>query len=199
MIIIGLGHYSRTGKDTFANYLLEELEEYGVSAKKISFASKLKDVCHQLYGWAGLREEAYYNDPEFERYRDVVLPIIGMTPVDIWVKFGTPAVRDQVYQNTWIDYVLNTDFGVDVLIIPDVRFPNEVESLRAKGAHLIKVMRPGIKPRLTVADQALYGVEWFDNTIGQSGTLSELKVWAGQYAESIANGDQNLPHPDPII
>src|ERR1035437_2708896 len=100
MRIIGLGHYSRTGKDSFANYFL--LHTPG--AIKIPFAWKLKSITHDLYSWAGLREPEYYETPEGALARDIVLPDLGLTPVQVWVKFGTPAVREQVYDKTWIDY-----------------------------------------------------------------------------------------------
>jgi hypothetical protein len=185
--IIGLGHYSRTGKDTFANALIDALRERHPRIKvgKKSFATKLKDVTHQLYGWAGLMDEDYYNDPEHEHERTVVLPELDMTPVDVWVKFGTLAVREQVYDPTWVDYVLETDSGLDIMIIPDVRFLNEIEALRAKDAHLIKIVRPGYGPRMTVADLALIHYTGWDNVIGDHrGTdgMALLREWADRYA-----------------
>lgn len=192
MKIIGLGHYSRTGKDSLANYLTARLETAGVTSKKIPFAWKLKDICHQLYGWDGLREAAFYDIKENEYLRDVKLPTIGKTPVEIWVDMGTPAVRNNVYMNTWIDYVLRTDHGVDVIIIPDVRFPNEVEAIRELNGWLGKVVRPGYGPRNTVADRALLGWNGWDAVVGQSGKMSELDQWAKDLAESIVF---NLPYP----
>ncbi len=185
--IIGLGHYSRTGKDTFANALVDALRERHPSIKvgKRSFATKLKDVTHQLYGWAGLQDEDYYNDPEHEHERTVVLPGLDMTPVDVWVKFGTLAVREQVYDPTWVDYVLEGDNGLDIMITPDVRFFNEVEAERAKDAHLIKIVRPGYGPRMTVADLALIDYTGWDNVIGDHrGTdgMALLRRWADMYA-----------------
>jgi hypothetical protein len=174
MRIIGLGHTSRVGKDTFANYLSTALKERDVVVKKIPFAWKLKDVTHQLYGWAGLQDAAFYETKLGERFRDVVLPDLGMTPVQVWVAFGTPAVREQVYDRTWVDYVLKTDHECEVLIIPDVRFPNEVEAIQKQVGTLIKVVRPGFGPRQTVADQALVGWTGWNNIIGSTGRLGEL-------------------------
>jgi hypothetical protein len=177
MKIIGLGHYSRTGKDSLANYFVQFGRDLGLHIAKKSFASKLKEIAHDLYGWAGLKNEAYYNQPNREHERDVVLPALGMTPVDIWVKLGTPAVREQVYDRTWIDYLLKTDHQLDVLVIPDVRFPNEVEAIREQGGLLIKVVRGGYGPRNTVADMALNDYTGWDEIIGGGG-LPELKRYA---------------------
>ena len=81
MKIIAVGHYSRVGKDTFANYLTEELNEYAPTLKvtKLNFAWKLKDIAHQLYAWAGVREPEYYDTPGGAIARDVILPALGMT------------------------------------------------------------------------------------------------------------------------
>jgi hypothetical protein len=194
-VIIGLGHWSRSGKDTFANALIDILHEMDSTLRvgRRSFASKLKDVTHQLYGWAGLQDEAYYNDPATEHERDVVLPALGMTPVEMWVKFGTPAVRDQVYDATWVDYLLKTDHGLDVMIIPDVRFSNEVKAIRDAGGHLIKVVRDGYGPKMTVADLALIYYTGWDNVIGDrpptlADGIKNLRAWAAKYASRIVRG-----------
>jgi hypothetical protein len=156
----------------------------------------LKDVCHQLYSWAGVREPEFYDTKVGESYRDEVLPALGVTPVDLWVKFGTPAVREHVYNLTWVDYVLNTDHGCQVLVIPDVRFANEVAAIRERDGTLIKVVRPGYGPRNTVADRALLEFKDWDNVIGSSGRLSDLESWANSYVYSIAKGvDLPILHP----
>lgn len=191
MKIIGLGHYSRTGKDSFANFLLEALARTPIVAGKMAFAWKLKQICHELYAWAGLREPEFYDTKEGEPYRDVVLEAIGKTPVAIWVDAGTRAFREQVYDRTWIDYLLKNNHGLDVLVIPDVRFPNEVEAVRALGGTLIKVVRPGYGPRKTVADRALLGFTDWDYVIGSSGQMSELQSWANLFAQHLQ--DPSIP------
>ncbi len=149
MIVIGFGHYSRTGKDSTANYMIECLDEYKSSIRvvKRSLAWKLKQVCFELYGWAGLMPPEHYETKEGEKDRDVRLPLLNnMTPVEVWVAFGTKAVRNNVYDRTWLDYLLKTDHGCDVLIIPDIRFPNEADAIREMGGLAIKVVRPGYGP-----------------------------------------------------
>jgi len=192
MKIIGLGHYSRTGKDSLANYLIQDLRSSGLVAKKIPFAWKLKQICHDLYAWDGLREPEFYDTPDGEKFRDIKLPTIGKTPVEIWVAMGTPAVRNNVYMDTWINFVLKSDHQADVIVIPDVRFPNEIQAVRDAGGWLAKIVRPGYGPRDTVADRALVGYDGWDAVIGGSGKMSELERWALDLSDSIS-GD--LPYP----
>lgn len=149
---------------------------------QVPFAWKLKQVCHDLYDWAGLREPEFYETPEGAALRDVPLPTIGKSPVAIWIDMGTPAVRDHVYDKTWIDYVLKRDHGYDVIVVPDCRFENEVEALREKNATLVKVVRPGYGPRNSVADRALLGFTGWDYVIGASGEMEELQDWAVRFA-----------------
>jgi hypothetical protein len=188
--IIGLGHYSRTGKDTFANYLIDALRDLspGIRVGRKSFATKLKDICHDLYGWAGMGDEDFYNVKANEHLRTVKLPYLNMTPVEVWVKMGTLAVRDKVYDPTWVDYILENDWGLDVMIIPDVRFFNEIEALCGKDAHLIKIVRPGYGPKMTVADLALYDYTEWHNIIGdhrEPDGMENLNRWAKAYAKVI--------------
>jgi hypothetical protein len=192
MKIIGLGHYSRTGKDSLANYLIQDLRSSGLVAKKIPFAWKLKQICHDLYAWDGLREPEFYDTTDGEKFRDIKLPTIGKTPVEIWVAMGTPAVRNNVYMDTWINFVLKSDHQADVIVIPDVRFPNEIQAVREAGGWLGKIVRPGYGPRDTVADRALVGYDGWDAVIGRSGLMSELETWALDLSDAISG---NVPYP----
>ncbi len=166
-LIIGLGHYSRSGKDTFANHLVFHINHYTVfRAKKIPFAWKLKQICHDLYAWDGMREPEFYDTDEGAPLRDVKLPTIGKTPVEIWIDFGTPAVRENVYRDTWTDFLFKGGHACDVLVIPDARFLNEVNGIKERGGLVYKIERPGYGPRPgSVADNALNGYDGWDRTI----------------------------------
>lgn len=186
MKVIGLGHYARVGKDEFANMLIGHCEKMDplLRVRKASLARKLKEHCFELYAWAGLRDPEFYETEEGAALREVVLPEIGKSPRQIWIDYGTPAVREQVYEHTWIKYVLHSNSDVDVLVIPDVRFFNEVDIIRDHGpSHLIKVVRPGHAPGNNKPDRELLGWGGWDNVIGHYGKLDELNSWAYAYAK----------------
>lgn len=187
-LIIGLGHYSRTGKDSFANFLTAAIRERAPHLRVIkrSMAWKLKQICFELYGWAGVMPPEHYDDPATEKDRDVVLPALGMTPVELWVAFGTKAIRNQVYDRTWLDYLMKTDHGADVLIIPDVRFENEAVAVDKSGGVLAKIVRPGYGPRKTVADRMLLGYDGWHYVIGAEGTMDSLRASAEKFADWVA-------------
>ena len=198
-LTIGLGHYKRTGKDTFANFLVEACRERDphFTIGKRSFAYKLKQVCHDLYSWAGLREPEFYETCDGEQYREVVLPEIGKSPRQIWIDMGTKAIRENVYEPTWLDYLLKGQHDLDVLVIPDVRFPNEAEAIRKSGGVLVKIVRPGYAPGPDIADRALLGYDGWDYVIGgdagSSESIGRLRVWADRFACWLVGG---CPRPE---
>ena len=198
-LTIGLGHYKRTGKDTFGNFLVEACRERDphVTIGKRSFAYKLKQVCHDLYGWAGLRDPEFYETREGEQYREVVLPEIGKSPRQIWIDMGTKAIRENVYEPTWLDYLLKGEHDLDVLVIPDVRFPNEAEAIRESGGVLVKIVRPGYGPGPDIADRALLDYDGWDYVIGgdagSSESIGRLRVWADRFACWLVGGG---PQPE---
>jgi hypothetical protein len=190
MQVIGLGHYSRTGKDTLANFMVNDGAWRGLKVVKQSFAWELKDVCHQLYGWAGLRSPEFYETDEGQKLRNVKLPAVGggLSPVEIWCRMGTDAVRNHVDSETWVNYLLHTPRVCDILVIPDVRFPNEANAIKERGGKLVKVVRPYHGPLETVADEALLNYEGWDYVVGSSGLLSDLEKWATRLVTGAESG-----------
>lgn len=195
MKIIGLGHYSRVGKDTLANMLAAELYRRDPSLRVVKrpFAWPLKIIAHTLYWWAGHKRPDFYDTAEGAALRDVPLQPLGKTPVEIWVALGN-AVRDRVYERTWIQAALFDAAGADVLLIPDVRYPNEALAIREHGGVLVKVVRAGYAPKDTVADRALVGFEGWDFVSGPN--LAALEHDARYLAECIAGNRRIEQSPD---
>jgi hypothetical protein len=187
--VLGIGHYSRTGKSTLCNAILSHLEKIApeISAKEASFAAKMKEIAFELYGWDGLQNRDFYERKENEHLRRVKLPTIGLTPVEIWCKLGTEVGR-AIYQDTWVQYILRNTEHWKVIVTPDVRFPNEAAAIKAAGGLLVKVVRPGYGPLNTTADQALIGYDGWDLVVGGSGEMAELTKWGTRIAKWLAGG-----------
>lgn len=195
-MIVALGHYSRTGKDTFVRECMAEIKRIDstIPCHQFSFAAKLKDISHQLFGGFGLEDEEFYNTPEGEKYRDIPLPVIEMTPVEIWIGVGNKL--REVYPEVWRDYVLfNRQPGVT--FIADARFPNEFEAIREDSPEnlLIKMIRPGVGPRQSKSDRALLGVGRLEWDFVMGGTLGNVIQDARDIAAYIA-GLRDLPPRD---
>lgn len=197
-LFIGLGHYSRTGKDTFANYLIANLHKQAPALKivKQPLAWKLKQITYELYAWAGMMPPEHYETKEGEKDRDIILPALGMTPVELWVAFGTKAVRNNVYAATWLDYLLKTKTCADIMIVPDVRFPNEADAIKAAGGITIKIVRPGYGPRKTIADRALLGYTGWDYVLGDRGTMDALNTATLPFVTWLLGGPKPIQTPE---
>ena len=179
-LIVGLGHRKRTGKDLFGEFLCESLKAYGSTADRSSFAWSLKSVCNQLYGWAGMRHGDFYElNPSA---RDEILAPLGKSPRQVWIEVGNK-LRD-VYPLTWIQSVLGDECYADVLIVRDVRYPNEVDAIRERGGLLIKIERPDVRHTDDVADCALDGFDGWDHVIVNDGPVGRLK----ERADDLVNG-----------
>jgi len=189
-LFIGLGHYKRTGKDSFADYLIAALyrRDQKLRVIKKSMAWKLKQICHELYGWAGLREPEFYETIHGGELREVVLEEIGKSPRQIWIDFGTAAVREKVYDRTWLDYVFRAKHEADVIIVPDIRFENEAMAVQGRNGTLVKIVRPGYGPGENRPDRELLGFRGWDNVIGEDGQMGSLQEWAALYADWIVGG-----------
>jgi len=173
--IIAFGYKKGTGKDTIGNFLLTNLrcEHPNIIVKHISFAAKLKDICYQLYGWAGLQSGIYY-----ETHRDikeVILPKIGKSPRDLWIEVGNKL--REVYPTTWIDFALQ-NVKANIVIITDCGFINEAEYLKKLGAILVKINRDGLVQGTDGREVELDNWNDWDFIIDNNGTLQDLNDWA---------------------
>jgi len=156
-MIIALGHKKRVGKDTVGKMI----EKY-TKLSTHSFASKLKSVANQLYGWGGLKTEQWYD--KHGEDREIILPDIGLSPRTIWIQVGS-AMR-MIHPDTWIKS-MPTD-----CIVTDLRYPNEFEWANIR----IRVDNPRIPDTPDIADDALNSETNWDYILVNDGTLEELEV-----------------------
>ena len=190
MIIVAFGHRSRVGKDTSAKLLETALRLKGVRTKKVSFAAKLKQAAHITFGWAGLRDAAFYETEEGAKARLVKLPYLDKTPVEVWVEFGNK-VRE-IYQDNWLNATLLGEYkDVDVLIITDLRFPNEGDKVNDLGGWPVWVRRADVPLLDTVSDNALEGWPGWKDIIDNGGSLKDLSERVSKLAEYIAGRVKN--------
>lgn len=174
-LVIALGHRKRVGKNKCCDFLatIISLNTKGHSIKKASFAAALKEQCWALYRWAGLKDGFYYDHPSRVLEKEIVLPAIGKSPRQIWIEYGM-AMR-AIYQHTWVDYLFKATKG-SVIIISDMRFPNEFERVKELGGICIKVNRDSVIPTNDVADIPLSDLpsDQWNHIIENNGTLTDL-------------------------
>lgn len=159
-LLIGLAGPAQSGKDT-AGSMMGEIAGF----ERIAFADPLKavtlecqpDIRHAVKG-AGW--EAVKREHPFAR---VFLQHLGV------------AVRDHVAPDAWVEAAMRKATPGGRYCFTDVRFPNEVEAIRARGGYVVKVERPGVGPvNGHVSESALDGFE-FDAILRNTGTLDDLR------------------------
>lgn len=128
MKIIGISGAARSGKDTFADCLIDILNENGVKAKKMSFANQLKlEVRDFLRQTIGI--DSFTQDDEEKK---IIRPFL--------VTWGTEVRRKQ-NPNIWIESVEKQLQDDCINIITDVRFENEMNWLKEKEGYSIFISR----------------------------------------------------------
>jgi hypothetical protein len=165
MLILAFGHEKGVGKDTAARFAKTHLRSNN-RVKRVEirgFADKLKDVCYQMYSWAGLMPGDFYEEPGNHHLKEVPLPTIGKSPRQIWIAMGN-GVRDLVFDGTWLEWLL-VNTWVDFLIVKDMRFPIEADRIKVLGGTVVKIDRPDVPHTADTADDPLMTYTRWDHTI----------------------------------
>jgi hypothetical protein len=140
--LIGICGWVGSGKDTAANYLVGW---HGF--RRDSFAGALKDAVAAVFGWdrellEGLTTEARAWREQVDPWWAERLQMPNLTPRWVLQYWGTEVCRTGFHDDIWIAALenrLRTRAGHTV--ISDVRFPNEVASIRNAGGRIIWIRR----------------------------------------------------------
>lgn len=174
MKIIAFGHRQDVGKSSAARFLTTELRltRKGIDIQQCGFADKVKDIAYQLYNWAGLYPGSYYDDPDHYPLKNVVLEKINRTPRQLWIGIGN-GLRQQAHPDTWLDYLFKNP-KAHIMIISDLRFPNEADGILANGGAVIKIVRDSAKVVTDGADDPLESYDKWTEVIDNNGSLNDL-------------------------
>lgn len=142
-MILGLSGFAGAGKSTIAEYLVRQ---HGFV--RLSFASAVKDVTASAFGWDRQRLEG--SSPQDRDWREQPDPFWSQrmgkpfSPRTALQYIGTDIFRNRVLSTIWVDNVIvkirNTAPTANI-VIDDVRFVNERQSLAAEGARFLLVRR----------------------------------------------------------
>ena len=141
-IIVGVCGFQGSGKDTVADYLVNV---HGF--RRISFAGTLKDAVSAIFGWD--RELLEGRTKESRDWREKVdkwwankLNMPHLTPRWVLQYMGTEVFRKAFHDNIWIHSVEHKLSNIsDNVVISDVRFPNEIKSIKDAGGMIIRTHR----------------------------------------------------------
>lgn len=134
MKVILISGKAGTGKDTTANIMKKYLKAHCKRVLVVHYGDLLKYICKSFFGWNGKKDAQGR-----ELLQHVGTDIIRANKPNYWVNFIKDMLR--FFPRKW-DYV----------IIPDCRFPNEVDIMKAAfDATHVRVTREKPKRKLTPA------------------------------------------------
>jgi hypothetical protein len=173
-MIIGLTGYAQSGKDTVAKILVDQ---YGYT--RVAFADKIRDFL-------------YETNPMYDSIAGEPLFVKARVDRDGWEKAKqSPQIR-RLLQNSgvaarkvfgesfWVDQVLNNLDPADNIVITDVRFINEADSIKLlcritnQEGQIWRIKRPGIDAvngHVSEHEMDKYKV---DQIFTNNGTLDDL-------------------------
>jgi len=161
MIIVGIAGKARSGKDTLANGLVD-----GMGFERYSFADPIKEMARV---GLGLTQDQLYGDS-----KDKVDDLYGCTPRKILQTLGTEWGRELIDGNIWIKAMERKAAESGFMVVPDIRFENEADSIRRLGGIVVHITgRDGS----VESHKSESGVDVKDDdyVIENSGTLQEYE------------------------
>jgi len=184
--IVAFGHRKRTGKDTAGGLLHKHLRIIApeLRVEEVSFALKLKETSYELFKWGGLQPGPFYELAENAHLREVVLPLLGKTPRQIWIEVGN--LMREVHPDVWINNALYAE--ADIVIVRDLRYHNEANIIEAKGGERYKMVRDGVEISNDVADVNLDNYQKWTGLVYNNGTIADLSDKMLDLAERVVRG-----------
>lgn len=134
-MLIGIVGYERTGKDTVADYIVDNYYY-----EKIPMAEPIKQICKIVFGW---------NNSQLNNDKDTIDSKTNIKPRDMMKWIGTDIFQYMMYdkfpninidkKTIWTNYITNNCKNLNNTIIPDIRFLHEAEFIKKNNGILIYV------------------------------------------------------------
>lgn len=170
-MIIGIGHRMRSGKDTLAKMISEEIGSERCYMD--SFAKGLKDTILQLFPM--VKKRHVYGDDKNEIIPGVNIRGNPCSARDLMQYFGTEVCR-RMYADIWVNQLIaRASMQTKIVICTDVRFPNEASAIKANNGILIKVEREGSPHSDHESENLLSNYSEWDFIVSNNGTLEDLR------------------------
>jgi hypothetical protein len=167
--LLGLSGYARSGKDTAADYLVEN---YGYT--KMSFADPMKQALLTLdpnidfgEGRAHLSQAITVGWDELKKNSSEIRPLLQ--------RMGTEIGRAMWGEDFWVNAAINSIPDGSKVIFADVRFPNEAKAITDLGGQVWRIERDGVGPANSHVSETALDTYKFETVIQNSGSIEDFK------------------------
>jgi len=190
-VIIGICGFIGSGKDTIADYLVNN---HGF--RRESFANSLKDAVASVFGWdrvllEGRTKEAREWREQPDRWWSERLGK-EITPRWVLQYWGTEVCRRGFHDDIWIASLEHRLLkSNDDVVISDCRFPNEINAIKNAGGQVIRVTRGDEPIWLEAAKHYMSGPQTIGWALGKD-MLERHKIHASEYSWVNTNFDAVL-------
>lgn len=176
-MLIGLTGRKQSGKSEVADHLAAAYD-----FRVISLADPLRAMLLAVDPWVeeGLRLSVLIRMVGWDAAKE------GWPEVRrLLQQLGTEGVRDVIGPDTWVDLMAGSvrearDLDPSTwIVVPDVRFPNEADAVRALGGVVVRVDRPGMAGPLSdhASETEMHAIR-ADAVLQNTGSLDDLRARA---------------------
>lgn len=187
--VIGIMGRKRAGKNEFAEAVAGACGSID-DVYLFAFADAIREIMYAVDPIIG------YEDGEFVRYATVIDQHGYETAKDypefrqFAQRLGTEAGRIVFGNDVWVDLVMGKIEGLpedSLVLIPDVRFPNEYDAIKDAGGYVVRVDRPSLDE--DEYDAHASETAWLDlepdTVVRNDGPLSDLRLKAHVLLEAV--------------
>lgn len=175
-MLIGVTGKKGAGKDTFAKRLI-----FSAGYHKLAFAGPLKDMMRAL----GLSNAEVDGD-----LKEEPCSILGgRTPRHAMQTLGTEWGRQLIHPNLWLyvwqkqykQLISRSTWGANRIIVPDVRFNNEAETIKAHGGIVVEILRPSYAGDEHTSEKGI-DAKYVDEVLSNHGSFKDFKNITDDFA-----------------
>lgn len=179
LIVIGVIGVAGSGKTVVAKHLIER---YGFSRKR--FAEPLKRMLKLGLGLTDEEIDGAGKQKALEQFG-------GCTPRHIMQTLGTDWGRRMIHSDIWVNVWKRDAYATGgLVVVDDVRFPNEAAAVRELGGTLWRVYRPGLVTMDHASERSQKSIQE-DHLLNNATSIPDLiksidLLMQQQFAEKVA-------------
>lgn len=173
-VVIGLAGHMGSGKDTIADYLVRTR---GFTVVRFSDALR-EEVLNTLPRTLLAIARATYEGPIDNALTRTMVYVLKPPIIRCLLQEWGTELRRAELENYWVRKWHERADGLDRVVVPDLRFPNELRAVRSVGGRVAYVYRPGHPGDSHASERGLDAVSpsSFTHHFSNVGTVADLEA-----------------------